>query len=101
MIRCATRRVFAVFMSSGLLWSLALAQTNRGALDPVAGFAERYPGESSVRSASSGGSTSFWSSYQGVSTPTPGYSENPAMIGGIISTSSGRHCAGAFRMTRC
>jgi len=88
-------------LSVGLVLPLAFAQTERGHWDPITGFAESYPGQSSTQSASRGGSNSFWSSYQGVHTPTPGYSQNPAMIGGIISSGEGRQCAGMFRIGRC
>ena len=102
MIASRGQWVVAIFLGSSMFLSLASAQTERGRRDPIAGFAESYPGQSSTQSASSGGgSSSFWSSYQGRHTPTPGYSENPATIGAIVSSSQGRYCGGMFRMTRC
>jgi hypothetical protein len=86
--------------------SFALGQTGShrpGAeWDPIHGFSDgnSYPGATTRRSSSTG-SGSVWSSYQGVHTPTPGYTENPATIGGIVVSGGRRQCAGLFRMANC
>ena len=85
------------------VWPFASAQTNKNLhWDPIAGWVDGNEVTSNNdASFSRSGTGSPWSFPQALDSDPTGFYQRPATIGGISSSSAGRHCGGLFRMTKC